>query len=301
VPLEIRPVVGYDDLQRWVATRNAASSDAISVEMRTLIRALEANSVDMIAERDGEPVGIAFLSGDPRSLETRRAWFDVRVLPEHRREGVGSALLAEIIERAKGAGHVGLRCSVPADDAASVAFLRRNGFSVTQSIEQVSLALDPLPMAESPTPDGVRLTRLVNEPELVSAMYMLAASTADERTDMLRGVVPTETDWRAYELSSPFVRLEMTAVAVADETVVGYSVLQDFPPHNALLHRTLLVAPTWRERGLAQALVTAGIHDAAAAGVGRLIAMPESEFELELFVALGYAPCERWLDHDREL
>ena len=68
MPLEIRPVVGYEDLQRWVATRNAASSDAITVEMRALVRALEIDSVDLIAEHDGEAVGMAFLSGDPRSL-----------------------------------------------------------------------------------------------------------------------------------------------------------------------------------------------------------------------------------------
>lgn len=156
-------------------------------------------------------------------------------------------------------------------------------------------------MGQSPTPDGIRLLRLADEPELVAAMYALAVSTAADRTDRLGGVVPTETDWRTYELSSPFVRLEMTAVAMADGEVVGYSVIQDFPGHTALLHRTLVVAPTWRERGLAQTLVTAGIHDAAAAGMPRLIAMPESEFEAELFASLGYTLRERWLEHDRAL
>jgi len=301
MPFEIRPIVGYDDLQRWVATRNAASSDTITVEARTLIRAREIDSVDLIAENDGEPVGIAFLSGDPRSLEIRRPWIDVRVPAEHRRRGFGSALLTHILDRAKRGGHAGLRCSAHADDAASLAFLRRHGFSVTGSVEQVSLELDPLPMVESPTPDGVRLSRLADEPELVRAMYSLAASTADDRTDRIGGVVPTETDWRTYELSSPFVRLEITAVAMADDKAVGYSILQDFPPHDALLHRTLLVAPIWRERGLAHALVTAGIHDAAAAGVPRLIAMPESDFEAELFASLGYLPRERWLEHERML
>ena len=298
---EIRPVVGYDDLKRWVATRNAASSDAITVEMRTLVRALEIDSVDLIAEHHGEPVGTAFLSGDPRSLEIRRPWFDVRVPADHRRRGVGSALLTNILDRAKRAGYVGLRCSVPADDAASLAFLHRHGFSVTRSVEQVSLELDPLPVVESPTPDGDRLIRLADEPGLVHAMYVLAISTAGDRTDRLGGVVPNETDWRTYELSSPYVRLEMTTVAMADDTVVGYSIIQDFPPHDELLHRTLLVAPTWRERGLAHTLVTANIHDAATAGAPRLTAVPESEFEAELFASLGYLPCQRWLDHDRAL
>jgi GNAT superfamily N-acetyltransferase len=119
-------------------------------------------------------------------------------------------------------------------------------------------------MVESPTPDGVRLLRLADEPELVQAMYELAVSTAGDRTDRLGGLVPTGTDWRMYELSSPFVRLEMTAVATADDKVVGDSVIQDFPGHGVLLHRTLAVAPGWRERGLARTLVTETIRDAAA-------------------------------------
>jgi len=301
MPLEIRPVVGYEDLQRWVATRNAASSDAITVEMRALVRALEIDSVDLIAEHDGEAVGMAFLSGDPRSLEIRRPWFDVRVPAEHRERGVGSALLTEIVDRARRAGHVGLRCSAHAEDSASLAFLDRRGFSVTRSIEQVSLELDPLPVVQSQTPDGIRLLRLTDTPELLPAMYALAVSTAADRTDRLGAVVPTEADWRTYELSSPFVRLEMTAVATAEGEVVGYSVIQDLPGRAALLHRSLVVAPTWRGRGLAQTLVTAAIRDAAAAGVPRLIAIPESQFEAEVFGSLGYALCDRWLEHDRAL
>jgi ribosomal protein S18 acetylase RimI-like enzyme len=299
--LAIRPVVGYDDLQRWVATRNAASSDAITVEMRALVRAREMDSVDLIAEHDGEPVGIAFLSGDPHSLDSRRPWFEVRVRAEHRHRGVGSALLRDVVDRAKRAGHAGLRCSARADDADSLAFLRGHGFSVTRSIEQVSLALDPLPTLESPTPDGVRLLRLADEPALVQAMYELAVSTAGDRTDRLGGIVPTEPDWRVYELSSPFVHLEMTAVATAENKVVGYSVIQDFPGHDALLHRTLAVASGWREQGLAQTLVTEAIRDAAAAGVPWLIAMPESQFEAEVFASLGYELRERWLEHERLL
>ena len=299
--LAIRPVVGYEDLRRWVTTRNAASRDAITVEMRALVRAREMDSVDLIAEHDGEPVGIAFLSGDPRSLEIGRPWFDVRVLAEHRHRGVGSALLRDVVDRAKRAGHAGLRCSARAEDGDSLAFLRDHGFSVTRSIEQVSLALHPPPMVESRAPDGVRLLRLAAEPDLVQAMYELAASTAGDRTDRLGGVNPTETDWRTYELSSPFVRLEMTAVATADDKVVGYSIIQDFPGHDALLHRTLVVAPAWKERGLPRTLVTEAIRDAAAAGVPWLIAMPENQFETDVFASLGYQLRERWLEHERVL
>jgi GNAT superfamily N-acetyltransferase len=299
--LAVRPVVGYEDLQRWVATRNAASRDAMTVEMRALVRAREIDSVDLIAERDGKPVGIAFLSGDPRSLEIQRPWFDVRVLPEHRRRGVGSALLVDVVDRARRAGHAGLRCSAHAADAASLAFLRHHGFSITRTIEQVSLDLDQAPVVEARAVSSVQLLRLADNPELVPAMYALAVSTAAARTDRLGGVIPSETDWRTYELSSPFVHLDMTAVAMAGDTAVGYSIIQDFPGEDALLHRTLTVASPWRERGLGHALVTEAIRDAAATGVPRLIAMPESKFEAELFASLGYALRERWLEHERTL
>ena len=299
--LAVRPVVGYEDLKRWVATRNAASSDAITVEMRALVRAREIDSVDLIAERDGEPVGIAFLSGDPRSLKIRRPWFDVRVLPDQRGRGVGSTLLAEVVDRARRAGHAGLRCSANAADAGLLAFLRRHGFSVMRTIEQVSLELDRAPAVEWATPPGIRLLRLADNPALVPAMYALAVSTAADRTDRLGGVIPSETDWRTYELSSPFVHLEMTTVAMAGNAAVGYSIIQELPGQAALLHRTLTVASPWRERGLGQALVTEAIHDAAATGVPQLVAVPESQFEAELFASFGYALRERWLEHERAL
>ena len=90
-------------------------------------------------------------------------------------------------------------------------------------------------------------------------------------------------------------------VATADDTVVGYSIIQDLPGFDALLHRSLAIAPRWQEQGLGQALVVEAIRDAAAAGVPELIAVPESPFEAELFESLGYRLRERWLEHARAL
>jgi ribosomal protein S18 acetylase RimI-like enzyme len=297
MPLEIRPAVGYADLQRWVETCNATSNDTMTTQGRALVRAREIDSVDLLAVEDGKPVGVALLAGDPRSLALRQPWCDVRVLEEHRHRGVGSALLANLIACARSAGPVGLRCSADAEDADSLAFLSRRGFTVTRSIEEVSFELASSSPVDLQPPDGIELLRLADEPALVPAMYALASATAADRADRIGGVVPTETDWRAYELSSPLVRLDMTTVAIADGAAVGYSVLQDVPGHHGLLHYTLVVAPVWREQGLAHALVRKAMRDAVAEGVPRLTARPENQFEADVFASLGYRVRERRVEY----
>lgn len=142
MPLEIRHTVGYDDLQRWVETFNATSTDTMTTQGRAFVHARELDSVDLLALEDDEAVGVAFLAGDPRSRALERPWCDVRVQEQHRGHGVGSALLMQLVSCATTARRKGLRCSADADDASSLAFLAKRGFTITRVLDEMSIELD---------------------------------------------------------------------------------------------------------------------------------------------------------------
>jgi ribosomal protein S18 acetylase RimI-like enzyme len=67
------------------------------------------DGVALIAEEDGHPIGFVFCVLGDRGRKTAHV-SDIYVRPEHRRRGIGQALLAELIEPAReaGLGHVSL-------------------------------------------------------------------------------------------------------------------------------------------------------------------------------------------------
>jgi ribosomal protein S18 acetylase RimI-like enzyme len=80
--------------------------------------------VALVAEIDGRPVGTvhAVTRGD-------EAWIEgLRVEDEHRREGIGSALVSEAIERIAASDVSVVRCMAFDDNDAAVSFLETNGF-----------------------------------------------------------------------------------------------------------------------------------------------------------------------------
>jgi len=76
----------------------------------------------LLAERDGEPVGfILAWDGEPAWVNT------LHVLPQHRSEGIGLALMAEVARRLQAQGRSGLYLDVLTTNARAIAFYRRLG------------------------------------------------------------------------------------------------------------------------------------------------------------------------------
>jgi GNAT superfamily N-acetyltransferase len=296
VALEIRTVNGYADLQRWVATRNEAGPDVFTTEMTALVRATELEHVDLLAIEDGEPVGTAFLSGDPRSVESKCPYAEVNVPLNRRGRGIGSALLAALSVQAQRLGYEGLRCTADAGDAHSVSFLERRGFSETRRTHELLLELAAGGPPPSQPPNTIELTWLSEQPELLTGMYRVACSGAASRPDFNAGFVRTESEWRMYELGSPLVRLDLTAVATAGPEVVGYAIGQDVPERGLLYHRAVAVAPPWQEAGLVEALVAAQAAEARAGGIGGMLAVPWLDDLERMYEGLGYRRGTTWLE-----
>jgi GNAT superfamily N-acetyltransferase len=296
--IEVRQVLGYEDLGRWVETRNEIGPDVSTVEMTALLRATELDHVDLIALDDGNPVGTAFISGDPRSVQSRRPYVEVTVPHRHRGRGVGSALLAAVTRHARALRYEALRCTAQADDPEAIAFLEHRGFAVTRRTEELVLAVEEGSM---PPPTGFELAWLSDRPDLLSAMYTVASAASEHRPDFAAGFVRSENEWRTYELGSPLVRLDLTALASSADGVRGYAIAQDVPDEAALYHRAIATLPGDDERAVTEALIRAQVGAAQAAGMETALALPWNEPLEELYVELGYRSRRTWLEFEGPL
>jgi hypothetical protein len=132
-------------------------------------------------------------------------------------------------------------------------------------------------------------------------MYAVASAAAAHRPDFAAGFVRSEAEWRTYELGSPLVRLELTALARADDEVAGYAIAQDVPEEDALYHRAIATRPGGEERSVTEALIGAQIRAARAAGIATAIALPWNEPLERVYVGLGYRSRRAWLEFEGPL
>jgi GNAT superfamily N-acetyltransferase len=299
VAIEVRQVLGYDDLGRWVATRNETGPDVSTVEMTALLRATELDHVDLIALDGGEPVGTAFISGDPRSVQSRRPYIEITVPPRNRGRGVATALLAAVSRHARALRYEALRCTAQEDDAYSISFLERRGFAVTRRTDELVRSLDE--PFEPPGSSPFEVVWLSDRPELLPEMYAVAAAAAEHRPDFSAGFVRSEAEWQTYELGSPLVRLELTALASLDSEVRGYAIAQDVPGEAALYHRAVATRPGSDERPVTETLIGAQIEGARGAGLKTALALPWNGPLEQVYADLGYRSRRAWLEFEGPL
>jgi len=91
-----------------------------------------------VAEIDGQIVGWAALSPfHKRSAYRRTVENAVYVAPTHHRRGIGRMLLADLIERARGAGHHAIVALIDAEQRPSVAIHQAFGFADIGTLREV--------------------------------------------------------------------------------------------------------------------------------------------------------------------
>jgi mycothiol synthase len=208
----------------------------------------------------------------------------VRVLPEARRQGVGSALLAACSDEARALGKGSLYGRVEGDDTESLAWAERRGFVVlSQDVEQIrELGDEPAPEP----PPGVMLTDL--RPEHLEDVYAVAV---DATPDLAVGAAIAA---RPYEGWLAELEGRIVVVALEGDRVVGYATLVPLAAlPDTLEHELTGVLRSHRRRGIAQALKREQIRWAAAAGYRRLVTWTQegNDAMRSLNLKLGY--CER--------
>jgi mycothiol synthase len=273
VTIEIRPVSGYADLERWVATRNEVlPDDPDSAEMMALVRATELDHVDLLAWEDDEILGAGMLAGDPESVDSTHPYVEVTVPARHRGRGVGAALLHELSERARRLGKEGLVCESRAHDDHSIAFLERRRFVETGRAAKLVLDLAGYEATEASPPEGVELAMLADRPDLLPSMYEVAKLTYPELGGFQARQAERLQDWQLYQLGSPGTALDMTPLAIADETVIGFATMNLQAGGRIAEHRIAAVRAEWRGRGIATLLLETQLNAAKRAGVETVVA-----------------------------
>jgi mycothiol synthase len=182
------------------------------------------------------------------------------VPPEHRRRGVGSALLRALADHCAGLGVPQMVSRV--DDEGSLAFAERFGFAeVDREVEQVRVVGD----AERPPsalPDGIDVVMLDERPELWAACFdrFGAEALADFalHAPLEISAEQWDTSWRA----------DQVFLAVHDGEVVGCAgYYRDTDQPERAENSLTAVRRDWRGRGIAAHLKRRTLHHAATEGL----------------------------------
>ncbi|WP_210503991.1 GNAT family N-acetyltransferase [Nocardioides xinjiangensis] len=254
--LDISPCSTDEDLEAWRRVRIAVVPYERTQSVAELRAADTPERLLVLAREDGVVVGSGMAN---RSDLAGSGSVAPRVLPEHRRRGVGTALLQRLVQHVEGLGYPMLRAG--ADDEGSLAFGRRAGFAeVNREVEQTFRIEGPVEV--SPVPDGIEVVTAEERPGLWEAAYerfgreALAGFAVDTPLDVTpQGWVQS---WR----------VDPTFLALHDGEVVGCAGLGLDPDQPDRAENGLTaVRGDWRGRGLAVHLKQVALAWAADHGV----------------------------------
>ena len=288
--IDLRQAETDDELELWRGVRKTLLPNERTASVAEL-RA--GGSFLVLAYRGGELAG----SGSASKSDVGGGAVTPRVLPTHRRQGVGTALLQRLALHSETCGYEEVRSMV--DDAGSLAFAHGFGFAETgRQVEQVRTvaAAEPWPAV----PDGIEVTTVAERPELLRRLYHDLALQAFEDMPTPRKVEITAEQWESEWLNWP----EATFVALADGEIVGMAGLcHDADRPDRAENALTAVRPEWRGRGLARALKETAIAWAAAHGIREIYTWTQTGNENMRAVneRLGYVTRDISISVRREL
>jgi mycothiol synthase len=225
-------------------------------------------SVWALGYLDGDPVGTGV--GRPSSL-AGSSFAAIRVLPESRRRGVGSALLAAVSEHARAGGRTKLWGRIRDDDTESLSFAEHRGFREVGRERDVMLDVTKLPAGTSYPPAGIRLVSFAERPDLLAAVYTVDSAVSPDVPGHEEHAQHTYEHWARQNVEGPGAMLEACFAALEGEQVVGYAALRRYGEGSPEAENLLTaVRRGWRGRGIATALKQAQIEAARAAGIERI-------------------------------
>jgi GNAT superfamily N-acetyltransferase len=261
--LEVRDATSDEDLDAWRQVRLAVLPNERTATLEEIRAMAQPGELHVVAGLDGRLAG----SGIVNRSSHAGAFLAPRVLPEARRRGVGTAILARLVEHARTQGYTHGVAHVDGADEAAIAFAARFGFEeLDRQVEMVKTVEPGEP--EPPAFPGVEFATIEERPELLEASYDLACEGyADLRIVSGEVKVPLE-EWLREEATLP----GGSFVALADGEVVGYAGLTRWNGHpDWSEHGLTVVRRAWRGRGLATALKQREIAWASANGIRRLV------------------------------
>ena len=289
--LVVAPAQTDDDLLSLAAVRRAVDPDAQPslVSMRHTLAKFP-HAVYLLARRESHAVGGGYAGCFPGTEAEPFMYANVSVVPEARRQGIGSALFRGLVAHARAAGKTGFTVEVAEDDPESLAWIERRGFAEVERQKGLELLLADAKAVEPDPPAGIEI--VPRRPEHERGMYEVGLEAGKDIPGLDADHDPSFEQWRAFEIERPSRRPELCFVAVADGEVAGFASIDVFGESDTGWHGLTAVGRSWRRRGIAEALKRSQIEAARRLGLRRL--MTESEERNEpmrrLNEKLGYCP-----------
>ncbi len=281
-----------DELERWMATYNAALPSPGTVEEMLDWKRQATETAWLLASDGTRDVGVAVGVGgwhEPPGV----ARTELGVVPEERGRGVGRALLAGVGSWAAALGYGELMAVVQEADAASLAWAERRGFAEVGRNTRLALDLAAVEAPSVAPPPGVEIVTWAERPELARGIYAVACEAYPDDPSSEDVEMPSFEDWLSMDMQGASDRPEATFVALAEDEVVGYAKLHLSPAEPEIgWHDMTGVLRSWRRRGIAGALKRAEIAWAMQNGFTKLRTGPQERNEpsRRLNESHGYRP-----------
>jgi mycothiol synthase len=265
--------------------------DRVSLDEVRSFKASVRDSTDLLAVRDGAPVGSGFGAILPHRPD--RVFSLVTVLAHDRRNGAGTALYGALSAWAAQRGLKTLEVPVLDNDPESLAFAERRGFVEERRELGVVLHLAEIEPPAVEPPDGIEIVSWAERPELARGMYDVSIEAVPDIPGSEDEELEPYEDWLAHDMQGSGDRPEATFVAVAGDEVVGYAKFSLTAAQPTVAHHDLSgVKRAWRGRGIARALKATQINWAKANGYTELHTRNEQRNEpiRRLNARFGYRP-----------
>jgi GNAT superfamily N-acetyltransferase len=259
-----------------------------------------------LAFTGGEPAGWVHVWHLPAGERLERAYLHGTVAPDHRGEGVGSALFDWGVERAT--------ARLREADPALPKFVRAEAFDWLS--EAHSLFADHGMAPVRWFQDMVRpLTDLPPYVAVDGVEVVPWDRTRDEELRIVRntsfadhwGTSPTGPEGWVEWMEGYGARPDLSFMALADDRVVGLSFNEHYPEDQAVTGRidgwlqSIGTLREWRGRGVASALIVRSLERFAAEGFTHACLGVDADSPSgapHLYAGLGFEPQHRWVTYE---
>ena len=287
----IREAVTREDLAAlcdvWAAVTPREPMTAEQLERR---KERQPQRLYLVAEENDRVVGLGLVAP---SDSPGRVFVGVRVLPEFRSRGIGSAVYERVTAHAWSQEPDTLSTMVSEADPDSVAWAERRGFEEYQ--RQIELVLELRGDEQGPSPlDGIEIVEVT--PDLHEAAYALTQEAWEDLPTSVSVELAAFDVWLEEEMPGP-----VSFAAMHDDEMVGFAGLIEREAPGLLEHGLTATRRTHRRRGIATALKQTQIAWAAANGYRELLTFTQDRNEgmQAINLSLGFATQPAWISMRR--
>jgi mycothiol synthase len=260
--ITLRVVRTEADIDAYVAVRTRIHPETPMPRDVVVNDRKDPTHLDLLAEIDGEIVGAATTGKYGGSPDGELAFLTIRVVAEHRRRGVGTALHLRCSEHARLLAKSRFWVAARHHDEGSLAYYGARGYTEIGRMQDVFLELAATDVRPSTLP-GIEIAQLTEQYD--RGAYDVARE-AEADIPASEPIVTVDFDrWHERNLG-PLVRRDLSFVAVEEGRVVGYALLGRHTD-DTYEHWMTGVSRSARGRGVALALKEAQIAAAKAAGL----------------------------------